>query len=197
MHTIPPDDDPDDVRDDPEAPTRSASSRSRAGRRCRCCRGCGRERFYDLVVEVAIVRPGPIQGDMVHPVPADGASCSDSDPNFRVAYPQAGAASRCCAKTLGVPLFQEQVMKDGDGRRRLHRGRRRTGCAARWRRGSVGAAAWATFEGKFVDGMLAQRLPAADFAEQCLQPDRAASATTAFPRATPRRSPRSRTSRAG
>ena len=46
---------------------RWASSRSRAGPRWPCCRGCGRCCFYDLVVEVAIVRPGPIQGDMVHP----------------------------------------------------------------------------------------------------------------------------------
>ena len=49
------------------APTRSACSRSRAARRCRCCRGCKPRSFYDLVIEVAIVRPGPIQGDMVHP----------------------------------------------------------------------------------------------------------------------------------
>ena len=49
------------------APTRSACSRSRAARRCRCCRGCKPKEFYDLVIEVAIVRPGPIQGDMVHP----------------------------------------------------------------------------------------------------------------------------------
>ena len=39
---------------------------SRAGPRCRCCRAY-RVRFYDLVIEVAIVRPGPIQGGMVHP----------------------------------------------------------------------------------------------------------------------------------
>ena len=48
-------------------PIRSACSRSRAGRRCRCCRGSSRSKYYDLVVEVAIVRPGPIQGGMVHP----------------------------------------------------------------------------------------------------------------------------------
>ncbi len=36
-------------------------------RRCRCCHGSKPEAFYDLVIEVAIVRPGPIQGGMVHP----------------------------------------------------------------------------------------------------------------------------------
>ena len=48
-------------------PTPSASSRSRAARRWRCCRACKPRKFYDLVIEVAIVRPGPIQGGMVHP----------------------------------------------------------------------------------------------------------------------------------
>jgi error-prone DNA polymerase len=47
-------------------PIRSASSRSKAARRWGCCRASSRA-FYDLVIEVAIVRPGPIQGDMVHP----------------------------------------------------------------------------------------------------------------------------------
>ena len=36
-------------------------------RRWRCCRGIKPANFYDLVIQVAIVRPGPIQGDMVHP----------------------------------------------------------------------------------------------------------------------------------
>jgi len=48
-------------------PTPSACSRSRAGRRCRCCPGSGRRSSTTLVIEVAIVRPGPIQGGMVHP----------------------------------------------------------------------------------------------------------------------------------
>ena len=55
------------LRDDPARRHASASSRSKAARRCRCCRGCKPKEFYDLVIEVAIVRPGPIQGDMVHP----------------------------------------------------------------------------------------------------------------------------------
>ena len=60
--------------------------------------------FYDLVIEVAIVRPGPIQGDMVHPYirrrngeePADWVS---------------PALKEVLGRTLGVPLFQEQAMK--------------------------------------------------------------------------------------
>ena len=48
-------------------PRRPASSRSRAGRRCRCCRAPCRENLDDLTVQVALVRPGPIQGGAVHP----------------------------------------------------------------------------------------------------------------------------------
>jgi error-prone DNA polymerase len=68
--------------------------------------------FYDLVIEVAIVRPGPIQGDMVHPYlrrrneqekvsyPSPSPEHGDKDELYRVLY-----------KTLGVPLFQEQAMR--------------------------------------------------------------------------------------
>jgi error-prone DNA polymerase len=68
--------------------------------------------FYDLVVEVAIVRPGPIQGDMVHPYlrrrsgkekidfPAPDPRFGPRDELFQVLH-----------KTMGVPLFQEQAMK--------------------------------------------------------------------------------------
>ncbi|MGL1199321.1 hypothetical protein ACSTK3_23410, partial [Vibrio parahaemolyticus] len=68
--------------------------------------------FYDLVVEVAIVRPGPIQGDMVHPylkrrrgeepvmIPA---------PDPRLGPPDELTA--ILARTYGVPIFQEQAMK--------------------------------------------------------------------------------------
>ena len=60
--------------------------------------------FYDLVIEVAIVRPGPIQGDMVHPYlrRRDGI-----DP---VAYPSK-ELEEILGRTLGVPLFQEQAME--------------------------------------------------------------------------------------
>ena len=59
--------------------------------------------FYDLVVEVAIVRPGPIQGDMVHPY------LRRRDGLEPVTYPSA-EVRRVLEKTLGVPLFQEQAM---------------------------------------------------------------------------------------
>ena len=60
--------------------------------------------FYDLVIEVAIVRPGPIQGDMVHPYLRRR---SGEEP---VVYPS-GELRAVLQKTLGVPLFQEQAMK--------------------------------------------------------------------------------------
>ncbi len=60
--------------------------------------------FYDLVIEVAIVRPGPIQGDMVHPYLQ--RRTGEEKPH----YPHP-ALERVLAKTLGVPIFQEQVMK--------------------------------------------------------------------------------------
>ncbi|HET8818419.1 MAG TPA: error-prone DNA polymerase [Xanthomonadaceae bacterium] len=59
--------------------------------------------FYDLVVEVAIVRPGPIQGDMVHPYLRRRRG---EEP---IEYPP--ALKDVFARTLGVPLFQEQVMQ--------------------------------------------------------------------------------------
>ncbi|MCB1923245.1 MAG: error-prone DNA polymerase [Gammaproteobacteria bacterium] len=60
--------------------------------------------FYDLVVEVAIVRPGPIQGDMVHPYlrRRQGSEAVD--------YPS-DAVRGVLERTLGVPIFQEQVIK--------------------------------------------------------------------------------------
>jgi len=60
--------------------------------------------FYDLVIEVAIVRPGPIQGDMVHPY------LRRREGKEPVVYPMP-ALEPVLKKTLGVPLFQEQAMK--------------------------------------------------------------------------------------
>ncbi|CAI07859.1 similar to DNA polymerase III alpha chain [Aromatoleum aromaticum EbN1] len=80
-------------------------------------------RFYDLVVQVAIVRPGPIQGGMVHPYLQARARIERDEP---VSYPQphcpdADADGTCVPRpddvrrvlerTLGVPIFQEQVMQ--------------------------------------------------------------------------------------
>jgi error-prone DNA polymerase len=60
--------------------------------------------FYDLVIEVAIVRPGPIQGDMVHPYLRRR---SGQEP---VEYPSK-EIEKILGRTLGVPLFQEQAMR--------------------------------------------------------------------------------------
>ncbi|PTT02479.1 error-prone DNA polymerase [Pedobacter sp. HMWF019] len=60
--------------------------------------------FYDLVIEVAIVRPGPIQGDMVHPY------LRRRDKKEAVEYPSP-ELEEILHRTLGVPLFQEQAMK--------------------------------------------------------------------------------------
>lgn len=60
--------------------------------------------FYDLVIEVAIVRPGPIQGDMVHPYLRRRAGLEP------VEFPNEAVRS-VLEKTLGVPIFQEQAMR--------------------------------------------------------------------------------------
>jgi error-prone DNA polymerase len=60
--------------------------------------------FYDLVIEVAIVRPGPIQGDMVHPY------LRRREGKEQVVYPKP-ELEKVLGKTLGVPLFQEQAMR--------------------------------------------------------------------------------------
>ncbi|MDW8468786.1 MAG: error-prone DNA polymerase [Burkholderiales bacterium] len=62
------------------------------------------ESFYDLVIQVAIVRPGPIQGGMVHPYLRRRQGLEP------VTYPSA-AVEKVLARTLGVPIFQEQVMQ--------------------------------------------------------------------------------------
>lgn len=61
------------------------------------------QNFYDLVIEVAIVRPGPIQGDMVHPYLRRRNGEEEPD------YPK--GLEEILKRTLGVPLFQEQAMK--------------------------------------------------------------------------------------
>ena len=60
--------------------------------------------FYDIVIQVAIVRPGPIQGDMVHPF------LRRREGKEKVEFPSA-ELKEVLGKTLGVPLFQEQAMK--------------------------------------------------------------------------------------
>ncbi len=68
--------------------------------------------FYDLVIEVAIVRPGPIQGDMVHPYLR--RRCGDEPVQFPSPHPDHGPEDelrQVLGKTMGVPLFQEQAMR--------------------------------------------------------------------------------------
>ena len=60
--------------------------------------------YYDLVIQIAIVRPGPIQGDMVHPY------LRRRDGEEPVSYPSEGVR-KVLERTLGVPIFQEQVMQ--------------------------------------------------------------------------------------
>jgi error-prone DNA polymerase len=74
--------------------------------------------FYDLVVQVAIVRPGPIQGDMVHPYLKQRRRKREMGENFRFDLPSpapdqgpADELSSILERTYGVPIFQEQAMK--------------------------------------------------------------------------------------
>jgi error-prone DNA polymerase len=115
--------------------------------------------FYDLVIEVAIVRPGPIQGDMVHPYLRRRAG------EELVTYPNE-AIREVLEKTLGVPLFQEQAMRlavvaAGFTPGEADQLRRAMGA---WRRPGV----IDEFHRKLVDGMLCRGL-SQQFAEQVFQ----------------------------
>ncbi len=115
--------------------------------------------FYDLVVEVAIVRPGPIQGNMVHPYLRRR---NGTEP---VTFPSKELED-VLAKTCGVPLFQEQAMRiaivaagftgaEADGLRRAMATFRRNGTIH-------------MFERKFIDGMI-ERGYEKNFAERCFE----------------------------
>jgi error-prone DNA polymerase len=113
--------------------------------------------FYDLVIEVAIVRPGPIQGNMVHPYLKRRGG---EEP---VTFPSK-ALEQVLHKTLGVPLFQEQAMKiamvaAGFTAEEADRLRR---AMAAWRR----SGALESFHKKIVDGMTGNGYTP-EFAEQC------------------------------
>jgi error-prone DNA polymerase len=112
--------------------------------------------FYDIVIEVAIVRPGPIQGDMVHPY------LRRREGKEKVDYPSE-ALREVLEKTLGVPLFQEQAMRvaivgagftpaEADGLRRAMATFKYTGGVSH-------------FQDKLIGGMLANGY-ARDFAER-------------------------------
>ena len=103
--------------------------------------------FYDLVIEVAIVRPGPIQGGMVHPYLRRRQGLEP------VEYPSA-AVREVLERTLGVPIFQEQVMQIAVVAAGFSPGeadRLRRAMAAWHRRGGLGP-----FEQKLIDGMRAR-----------------------------------------
>ena len=85
-------------------PTRLACFRSSRARRWRRCRGSNRACFYDLVVQVAIIRPGPIVGQMVHPFLNRRAGREPVVYDHPLLEP-------VLARTLGVPLFQEQLLR--------------------------------------------------------------------------------------
>jgi len=115
--------------------------------------------FYDLVIEVAIVRPGPIQGGMVHPYLKRRQGLEE------VTYPS-DAVKSVLERTLGVPIFQEQVMQlaivaagftpgEADQLRRS---------MAAWRR----KGGLEKFEQRLVDGMAARGY-AESFARQIYQ----------------------------
>ena len=115
--------------------------------------------FYDLVIEVAIVRPGPIQGDMVHPY------LRRRQGREPVEYPSE-ELRHVLRKTLGVPLFQEQVMRiaivaagftpaEADQLRRAMASFRNPGTIHR-------------FRDKFIDGMIGRGYTR-DFAERCFR----------------------------
>jgi error-prone DNA polymerase len=121
--------------------------------------------FYDLVIEVAIVRPGPIQGDMVHPYlrRRDGID-QEHYPSPDPAHGPANELEDVLKRTLGVPLFQEQAMQiaitaakftpdEADGLRRAMATFRHTGNVH-------------LFREKFINGMTARGYDRG-FAENC------------------------------
>ncbi len=112
--------------------------------------------YYDLVIEVAIIRPGPIQGDMVHPYLRRRSG------EEAVEYPSE-EVREVLQRTLGVPIFQEQVMQlavVAAGFTPGEADRLRRAMAAWKRRGGLGP-----FEEKLIQGML-QRGYKEDFARQ-------------------------------
>ncbi len=113
--------------------------------------------FYDLVIEVAIVRPGPIQGDMVHPY------LRRRNGEEVVHFPS-DALGAVLAKTLGVPLFQEQAMQIaiiGAGFTPAEADRLRRALATFKKHGNI-----SEFRTRFLRGM-ARNGYDADFSERC------------------------------
>ncbi len=113
--------------------------------------------FYDLVIEVAIIRPGPIQGDMVHPY------IRRRNGKERIEYPSKELED-VLGKTLGVPLFQEQAMQIAivaAGFSPEEADRLRRSLATFKRMGTI-----STFRDKFIAGMLAKGY-SPEFTQRC------------------------------
>ena len=113
--------------------------------------------FYDLVIEVAIIRPGPIQGDMVHPY------IRRRNGEEKVSFPS-DALGEVLGKTLGVPLFQEQAMQIaivGAGFTPEEADRLRRSLATFKKHGNV-----SEFRDRFLRGMRRNGYDE-DFAERC------------------------------
>jgi error-prone DNA polymerase len=114
-------------------------------------------KFYDLVIEVAIIRPGPIQGGMVHPYIRRRQGLEEPE----IPSPELRAV---LGRTLGVPLFQEQAMQIAivaAGFSAEEADRLRRSLATFKRMGTIG-----TFRDRFTAGML-ERGYAPDFALRC------------------------------
>jgi len=115
--------------------------------------------FYDLVIEVAIVRPGPIQGNMVHPY------LRRRNGQELVEFPSKELED-VLGKTYGVPLFQEQAMRIAIIAAGFTSGeaeRLRKAMATFRRNGTIHM-----FERKFIDGMTSRGYKQ-DFAERCFE----------------------------
>jgi error-prone DNA polymerase len=126
------------------------------------------ESFYDLVIQVAIVRPGPIQGDMVHPYlrrrqKLEKASYPSPDPR----HGDRDELKKVLEKTLGVPLFQEQAMRiamvaadftaeEADQLRRAMATFKNTGGVSRYREKLVGGMVRRGYERDFAERVYAQ-----------------------------------------
>ena len=121
--------------------------------------------FYDLVIEVAIVRPGPIQGDMVHPyLKRRSGKESLTFPCPDRAHGPPDELERILGRTLGVPIFQEQAMKIAIDAAKFTPGEAnqlRKAMATFRSKGTIG-----TLEEKMVGRMIARGYDP-DFARRC------------------------------
>ena len=121
--------------------------------------------FYDLVIEVAIVRPGPIQGDMVHPyLRRRSGKETVTFPSPSPAHGPSDELSRVLEKTMGVPIFQEQAMRIAIEAARFtsdEANELRHAMATFRRRGTI-----ETLEGKMV-GRMIERGYDPEFAQRC------------------------------